>query len=155
LHPKLTPASRSHIHGRTQIATELKQQKVASTLSAQSASLHETHHALLSASSATHADARRTGALRARAEQAALDTLGARAVVDAFRAGQPGPAGAAGFPQAFFERVCAEMEGNVRALREAMELVERRLGGAAVQAQVQGTSPQGERYALPSTLLEY
>jgi hypothetical protein len=38
-----------------------------------------------------------------------------------------------------------EMEGNVRAPREAVNLAERQLDRAAVQ--VQGTSPEGDLYA--------
>jgi nucleoporin p58/p45 len=79
------PFTRSHIQGRVQISSSLKQRKFADELSKSQDLIRAVHQDLLRTAATVHSDGLLTKDVRQRVDGAVADTIAATRIVDGFR----------------------------------------------------------------------
>ncbi|KAH7930165.1 hypothetical protein BV22DRAFT_1079449 [Leucogyrophana mollusca] len=138
----------THIQGRVQISTELKQRKLGHEAMQGQELLRDIHKELLNVAANIRSDKLSAVDLKSKTDQAVQDTIVATHIVDGFK--NPQQSGAylknhADFPLEFFSRVTEQMRERMQWYKNTIEQIERKLSSSANQAK---STPQ----AISATL---
>ncbi|EIW83922.1 hypothetical protein CONPUDRAFT_135559 [Coniophora puteana RWD-64-598 SS2] len=128
----------SHIQGRVQISTELKQRKLGDEPTKGQELISNVHKELINIVSVMQSDSLHTRDLKNKTEQSVQDTIVATRIVDGFKNPQQNGAylkNHASFPLEFFMRTIEEMKQRLEWYKTTIEQIERKLASTAAHAQ--------------------
>ncbi|KAI0091102.1 hypothetical protein BDY19DRAFT_991682 [Irpex rosettiformis] len=128
----------THIQGRIQISSDLKQRKLGEEATKGQELLRTVHKELVSAITILQNDVHQMRDLQTKTEQTVQDTVAATRIIDGFRNPQQNGQHLktyASFPLEFFERVSEEMRSRLRWYKSTIEQIERKLSSVAAQTQ--------------------
>ncbi|KAH7913534.1 hypothetical protein BJ138DRAFT_1134028 [Hygrophoropsis aurantiaca] len=140
----------THIQGRIQISTELKQRKLGQEAIQGQELGREIHKELLNVASVVQSDKLCAVDLKMKTDQAVQDIIVATHIVDGFK--NPQQSGAylknhADFPLEFFTRVTQQMRERLQWYKNTIEQIERKLSSSTSQSQ---STPQAISATLQS-----
>ncbi|THH15563.1 hypothetical protein EW146_g4935 [Bondarzewia mesenterica] len=149
----------SHIQGRVQIVSDLKQRKVGDEAMKGQDLIRGVHKDLIASITTLQSDVLSTRDLKSKVDQTVQDTIVATKIIDGFR--NPQQQGAhlknhATFPLEFFTRITEQMRRRLQWYKATIEQIERKLASAAQRAQYtpQGLSDAFNAVPAISTTLE-